>query len=56
MIKKAKKVIMLIDSSKFNKVMAFTFAHLSDLDVLISDDKIPDYIVKKAEEAGVTVL
>jgi DeoR/GlpR family transcriptional regulator of sugar metabolism len=55
-IKKAKKVIMLIDSSKFNKVMAFTFAHLSDLDVLISDDKIPDYIVKKAEEAGVTVL
>ncbi|HEY8421787.1 MAG TPA: DeoR/GlpR family DNA-binding transcription regulator [Thermoclostridium sp.] len=55
-IKKAKKVIMLADSSKFNKVMAFTFGHLSDLDVLISDDKIPEYIVKKAKEAGVTVL
>jgi len=55
-IRKAKKVIMLIDSSKFNKVMAFTFANLSDLDVLISDDKIPEYIVKKAEEVGVTVL
>jgi DeoR/GlpR family transcriptional regulator of sugar metabolism len=55
-IKKAKKVIMLIDSSKFNKVLAFTFGHLSDLDVLICDDKIPGHIVKKAEEAGVKVL
>jgi len=55
-IKKAKKVIMLADSSKFNKVLAFTFGHLSDLDVLISDDKIPEYIVNRAKEAGVTVL
>ena len=55
-IKKAKKVIMLVDSSKFNKVLAFTFGHLSDLDVLISDDKIPEHIVRKAEEAGVKVL
>ena len=54
-IKKA-KVIMLVDSSKFNKVLAFTFGHLSDLDVLISDDKIPEHIVRKAEEAGVKVL
>lgn len=55
-IKKAKKVIMLVDSSKFNKVLAFTFGHLSDMDILIGDDKIPEHIVKKAKDAGVKVL
>lgn len=55
-IKKAKKVIMLVDSSKFNKVLAFTFGHLSDLDILIGDDKIPKQVVNKAIEAGVKVI
>lgn len=55
-IKKAKKVIMLVDSSKFNKVLAFTFGNLQDLDILISDDNIPDDIREKAQKAGVAVL
>lgn len=55
-IRKAKKVIMMIDSSKFGKTLAFTFGNLSDLDVLISDDKLPEAVATKASEAGLTVL
>ncbi|HAA25326.1 MAG TPA: DeoR/GlpR transcriptional regulator [Ruminiclostridium sp.] len=54
-IKKAKKVIMMADSSKFNKVLAFTFADIPDLDVLICEKKLPDPILKKAVEAGVEI-
>jgi DeoR/GlpR family transcriptional regulator of sugar metabolism len=55
-IKKAKKVIMMADSSKFTKVLAFTFGDLSDLDVLICEKKLPDPIIKKAIEAGVEII
>lgn len=55
-IQKAKKVIMLVDSSKFNKTLAFTFGHLSDLDILISDNGLPESVISKAKEEGVTCL
>lgn len=55
-MKKAKKVIMMVDSSKFNKVLAFTFGTLADLDILISDDSLPEVISAKARELGVTIL
>ncbi len=37
-IKKAKKVIMLMDSSKIDKILAFTFASRSDVDVVILEN------------------
>jgi DeoR/GlpR family transcriptional regulator of sugar metabolism len=55
-IKKAKKVIMMVDSSKFNKVLAFTFGDLSDLDILVCEKKLPDPIMKKVKEAGVEII
>ena len=36
-VKKAKKVIMLIDSSKYDKDFPYTFGRLSDVDVIITD-------------------
>jgi DeoR/GlpR family transcriptional regulator of sugar metabolism len=42
--------------SKFNKVLAFTFGNLSDLDILICDENIPENIAAKACEAGVKML
>ena len=47
--------IMLMDSTKFNKDMPFTFATLKDVDILISDQKLPDNILKEAEKYEVTV-
>ncbi len=40
-VKRAKKVIMLMDSSKLDKNMPYTFCRISDIDTLIVDKPIP---------------
>lgn len=55
-LKKAKRKIMLMDSSKINNVMPYTFAQLSDIDVLISDDNLPKSIKEEANKLGVAVM
>jgi len=55
-MKKAKKIIMMVDSSKCNKVLAFTFGNLANLDILISDGNLPEAVISKAQELGVKVL
>ena len=47
---------MLMDSSKVGKSMPFTFARLSDVDVLISDDGFPAELKAAAEELGISVI
>ena len=42
MMKSADKKILLVDSSKFNKVESTLFAELTDFDVIISDKGIPE--------------
>ncbi|MCL2425479.1 MAG: DeoR/GlpR family DNA-binding transcription regulator, partial [Oscillospiraceae bacterium] len=39
-VEKAAQVIMLMDSSKFSKNLPFTFANLSDIDLLVTDKNI----------------
>ncbi len=41
-IKKARKRVMLMDSTKVNRSMPFTFSTLKDIDVLITDSSLPD--------------
>ena len=55
-ISRAKKVIMLLDSSKIGKDLLFTLADISDIHVLISDGNLPDEIYKLADEYDVTVI
>lgn len=55
-LKKAKRKIMLMDSSKVDKVMPYTFAAFGDIDVLISDGKLPQKIKDAALEYGVTIM
>lgn len=38
---KAKSLYMMLDSSKIGKIMPYTFAHIQDIDVLITDDSFP---------------
>lgn len=47
-IKKARKVILLMDYTKIDKNLTFTFAQLKDIDVLICDSALPQDIVKAA--------
>jgi DeoR family transcriptional regulator, fructose operon transcriptional repressor len=55
-IRKAEKKIMLMDSSKIDKNMPFTFANLQDIDILISNEELPDEIKQEAAKNQVIVL
>lgn len=46
-ISKASKTIVLMDSTKFGKNLPFTFARLSDVYLLISDDNVSPDIAKR---------
>ena len=54
-ISKAAKVYMLMDSSKFGRGMPFTFAGLSDIDLLVTDGNISKEDLKRLRESGVKV-
>ncbi len=43
--KKARFVVMLMDKTKIDRVLPFTFCNLEDVDVLVTDEKLPDGIV-----------
>jgi len=54
-IKKAKKVVMMMDSSKIGKDMLHTFARLDDLDILICEN-LPSDIRTACEERDIEIL
>ena len=55
-LKRASSVIMLMDSSKIGKSLPYTFGSLSDIDVLVADDDLPEELKAAAAENGVTVI
>ena len=52
----AGKVILLADSSKIGKTGYGKICDLSDIDILVTDDGIPDAVRRKFEAAGVGVV
>ncbi len=53
---KARRTILLVDSSKFGKSMPHTFATLDDIDVLITETRPDDAIMKLAKQSNTTVI
>ena len=53
---KARHVYMMLDSSKIGKINPFTFAHIEDIDVLISDDKLPKEYKALFESNDIVVM
>jgi DeoR family transcriptional regulator of aga operon len=53
---KAKSVYMLMDSSKIGKIKPYTFAQMTDVDVLITDNLFPDDVKEKFKENNVVVM
>ena len=47
---------MLMDSSKIGRSLPFTFAHLQEIDVLVTDAPLPPAMQQQAEEAGMKVI
>jgi DeoR/GlpR family transcriptional regulator of sugar metabolism len=54
-IEKATKAVMLIDSTKFGKNLPFTFATLSDIDLLVTDDRINREVLEELQKQEVEV-
>lgn len=54
-MQKAKKRIVMVDASKFEKSMPFTFASLEDVDVLITEREPEPHILSAAREKNVLV-
>ncbi len=54
-IKKATKVIMLLDSSKVNKSTPYNFASISDVNCMVVDEKFPSHIKTEIEQKGIKV-
>ncbi len=55
-IKKAGKIIMLMDLSKMDRNMPYTFALLKEVDVLVCDRKPADDVLCLAEKLGVAII
>ena len=55
-VKKANKVIVLMDSSKLGHSLPFTFASLKEIDILISDAAFDEAFLQRARDCGVEVI
>lgn len=53
---KARKVALMIDSSKIDTVLPITFANEDDIDYFICDKPLSEEIAKRFEEKGITIL
>ena len=54
--RKARQVYMMLDTSKIGKINPYTFAHIEDVDVLITDDHFPKEYKKIFEDNNIVVM
>lgn len=55
-VEKARSVVMLMDVSKFSRMLPFTFAYLDDIDVLVCDSTPPDDICELISNENVQLI
>lgn len=55
-MRKARRVVMVMDISKFDKNLPYTFGTIKDIDVLIMDRCPPDELMQICAEHGVEVV
>lgn len=55
-IKKARTSVMMCGAEKLKRLMPYTFAHMKDADIIITDGDMPKEFVKTAEKAGTILL
>ena len=55
-VNKAKKVIMLMDSSKINKNLPFTYATLEDIDIWVCEKLLPEDLMTELKKNNVELI
>ena len=56
MIRKARTSVVMCGKEKLSCLMPYTFANLSDVDYIISDDDLPETFANVAKASGVQLL
>jgi len=54
--RKARNVALMLDSSKLDTVLPFTFAALDDIDYFICDKPLPEELALKFKQNGIKIL
>ena len=49
-VKRARKVVMMLDSSKIGTLLPFTFARMEDVDLIVGDDQMPQNIIEQTSK------
>ena len=55
-VEKSRRVVVLMDTSKLDKVLPYTFARIDEVDTIITDKPLPADITQVAESAGVRII
>ncbi|MBE6560843.1 MAG: DeoR/GlpR transcriptional regulator [Ruminococcaceae bacterium] len=55
-VDKARLVVLLLDASKIDKSLPYTFCHLDQVHIIITDAPLPEDIAREAKRLGVRVL
>ncbi|MBQ7164211.1 MAG: DeoR/GlpR transcriptional regulator [Clostridia bacterium] len=55
-ISRAKKRVMLLDSSKLGKSLSYTFAKMENIDVLVVDEYFPQELKQEFKRRGVRII
>ena len=55
-VEKARRVIVLMDKSKLNRCLPFTFCKLENVHAIVTDDYLPEDITSAAEEYGIDII
>jgi DeoR/GlpR family transcriptional regulator of sugar metabolism len=56
MVKRCQRVVGLVDARKWDKVAAVTFAHLDQVDTVISDTNAPEALVGQVRDQQIEVI
>ncbi len=52
----ARRVVMLMDSTKICSILPYTFARITDIDTLVTDSQAPESLKNEFRKAGVKVI
>ena len=55
-LKKAKVLYLMLDSSKIGKIMPYTFARAEDINVLITDENFPQKLKEQFQNMDIVVI
>ncbi len=55
-VQKARRVVVLMDASKLDKSLPYTFCTIDEIDTIITDDELSYEMQKKAMECGVEIV